>query len=61
MDLILDSKLAAGSPLPTEAALCAALGVGRNTLRESLADQGRALAAVDSEFHRQLFEPLVSR
>ncbi|WP_329609274.1 FadR/GntR family transcriptional regulator [Arthrobacter sp. ATA002] len=25
---------------------------------ESLADQGRALAAVDSEFHRQLFEPL---
>ena len=144
MDLILDSKLAAGSPLPTEAALCAALGVGRNTLRESLkvlqalgvveirhgygmfvaptnfdalttglsfrgrlslrqqgkealelvdvrqtlesgligaamtlmtpehlarieatvaemeslADQGQPLAAVDSEFHRQLFEPL---
>ena len=25
---------------------------------ESLADQGQALAAVDSEFHRQLFEPL---
>ena len=144
MELILDSKLQAGSPLPTEAELCSALGVGRNTLRESLkvlqalgvveirhgygmfvaptnfdaltaglsfrgrlslrqqgkealelvdvrqtlesgligqamslmsaehlarieatveemeslADQGKALAAVDSEFHRQLFEPL---
>lgn len=144
MDLILDSRLQAGSPLPTEAELCAALGVGRNTLRESLkvlqalgvveirhgygmfvaptnfdaltaglsfrgrlslrqqgkealelvdvrqtlesgligqamalmtaehlaaieatvqemeslADQGKALAAVDSEFHRQLFAPL---
>ncbi|WP_231712030.1 FadR/GntR family transcriptional regulator [Arthrobacter sp. zg-Y820] len=144
MELILDSKLEAGSPLPTEAELCSALGVGRNTLRESLkvlqalgvveirhgygmfvaptnfdaltaglsfrgrlslrqqgkealelvdvrqtlesgligqamslmtpahlarieetvremeslADQGQALAAVDSEFHRQLFEPL---
>ena len=144
MDLILESNLEAGSPLPTEAELCTALGVGRNTLRESLkvlqalgvveirhgygmfvaptnfdaltsglafrgrlslrqqgkealelvdvrqtlesgligqamslmtpehlvriedtvhqmealADQGQALAAVDSEFHRQLFEPL---
>lgn len=144
MDLILHNNLAAGSPLPTEAELCSALGVGRNTLRESLkvlqalgvveirhgygmfvaptnfdalttgltfrgrlslrqqgkealelvdvrqtlesgligqamtlmteehlarieetvremeslADQGQALAAVDSEFHRQLFEPL---
>lgn len=144
MELILDRKLEAGSPLPTEAELCADLGVGRNTLRESLkvlqalgvveirhgygmfvaptnfdaltaglsfrgrlslrqqgkealelvdvrqtlesgligqamslmtpahlarieetvqameslADQGKALAAVDSEFHRQLFEPL---
>ncbi len=144
MDLILENNLAAGSPLPTEAELCSALGLGRNTLRESLkvlqalgvveirhgygmfvaptnfdalttgltfrgrlslrqqgkealelvdvrqtlesgligksmtlmtpdhlarieetvremeslADQGQALAAVDSEFHRQLFEPL---
>lgn len=144
MDLILENNLEAGSPLPTEAELCSALGVGRNTLRESLkvlqalgvveirhgygmfvaptnfdalttgltfrgrlslrqqgkealelvdvrqtlesgligqsmtlmtpdhlarieetvremeslADQGQALAAVDSEFHRQLFEPL---
>ncbi|MFJ7749023.1 FadR/GntR family transcriptional regulator [Arthrobacter sp. NPDC097144] len=36
MDLILESNLEAGSPLPTEAELCATLGVGRNTLRESL-------------------------
>ncbi|WP_329609273.1 FadR/GntR family transcriptional regulator [Arthrobacter sp. ATA002] len=36
MELILDSRLQAGSPLPTEAELCSALGVGRNTLRESL-------------------------
>lgn len=36
MDLILARELEAGDALPTEAELCAALGVGRNTLRESL-------------------------
>ena len=36
MDLILARGLEAGDPLPTENELCAALGVGRNTLRESL-------------------------
>ncbi|OFI38624.1 GntR family transcriptional regulator [Arthrobacter sp. SW1] len=36
MDLILERGLEAGDPLPTENELTAALGVGRNTLRESL-------------------------
>ena len=36
MDLILDRELEAGDALPTENELCIALGVGRNTLRESL-------------------------
>ena len=36
MDLILERELEAGDPLPTENELSAALGVGRNTLRESL-------------------------
>ncbi|MGG5174578.1 FadR/GntR family transcriptional regulator [Pseudarthrobacter sp. J1763] len=36
MDLILDRELEAGDPLPTENELSIALGVGRNTLRESL-------------------------
>lgn len=36
MDLILDRELEAGDPLPTENELALALGVGRNTLRESL-------------------------
>ncbi|MDV8147218.1 FadR/GntR family transcriptional regulator [Arthrobacter sp. B10-11] len=36
MDLILERELDAGDPLPTENELAAALGVGRNTLRESL-------------------------
>lgn len=36
MDLILERELDAGDPLPTEHELSAALGVGRNTLRESL-------------------------
>jgi DNA-binding FadR family transcriptional regulator len=36
MDLILARELEAGDALPTEAELCGALGVGRNTLRESL-------------------------
>ena len=36
MDLILERELEAGDPLPTENELAAALGVGRNTLRESL-------------------------
>ena len=36
MDLILDRGLEAGDPLPTENELSTALGVGRNTLRESL-------------------------
>lgn len=36
MDLILDRELEAGDPLPTEQELSAVLGVGRNTLRESL-------------------------
>lgn len=36
MDLILERELEAGDALPTESELSAALGVGRNTLRESL-------------------------
>ena len=36
MDLILARELEAGDPLPTEHELAAVLGVGRNTLRESL-------------------------
>ncbi|WP_434617389.1 FadR/GntR family transcriptional regulator [Arthrobacter sp. A5] len=36
MELILDRELEAGDPLPTESELSLALGVGRNTLRESL-------------------------
>jgi DNA-binding FadR family transcriptional regulator len=36
MELILASELETGDPLPTENELSAALGVGRNTLRESL-------------------------
>lgn len=36
MDLILERELEAGDPLPTENELVASLGVGRNTLRESL-------------------------
>ncbi len=36
MDLILDRELETGDPLPTENELSAVLGVGRNTLRESL-------------------------
>ncbi|NJC23890.1 DNA-binding FadR family transcriptional regulator [Arthrobacter pigmenti] len=36
MDLILERGLEAGDPLPTESELAAELGIGRNTLRESL-------------------------
>lgn len=36
MELILERELETGDPLPTENELSAALGVGRNTLRESL-------------------------
>jgi DNA-binding FadR family transcriptional regulator len=36
MELILASELETGDPVPTENELSAALGVGRNTLRESL-------------------------
>ena len=36
LDLILERDLVPGDPLPTENELTAALGVGRNTLRESL-------------------------
>lgn len=36
MELILERELDAGDPLPTEHELAAVLGVGRNTLRESL-------------------------
>lgn len=36
MELILERELEAGDPLPTENELSAVLGVGRNTLRESL-------------------------
>ncbi|MDR7083728.1 DNA-binding FadR family transcriptional regulator [Arthrobacter ginsengisoli] len=42
MELILERELEAGDPLPTEHELAAVLGVGRNTLRESL----KALQAV---------------
>ncbi|MBS1674552.1 MAG: FadR family transcriptional regulator [Actinobacteria bacterium] len=36
MDIILTSGLNVGDPMPTEGDLCAALGVGRNTVREAL-------------------------
>ncbi|MDQ4047062.1 MAG: FCD domain-containing protein [Actinomycetota bacterium] len=36
MELILERELEVGDALPTENELCVALGVGRNTLRESL-------------------------
>lgn len=36
MELILDRDLDAGDPMPTESELSEVLGVGRNTLRESL-------------------------
>ena len=36
MELILSRDLDAGDPMPTESELCEVLGVGRNTLRESL-------------------------
>ena len=36
LELILERDLVPGDPLPTENELTAALGVGRNTLRESL-------------------------
>ncbi len=36
MDLILSRNLDVGDPMPTEGELCAALGVGRNTVREAL-------------------------
>ena len=36
LELILERDLVPGDPLPTESELTAALGVGRNTLRESL-------------------------
>ena len=36
MELILERDLDAGDPMPTEGELCEVLGVGRNTLRESL-------------------------
>lgn len=36
MELILERDLEAGDPMPTENELCEVLGVGRNTLRESL-------------------------
>lgn len=36
MELILERDLEAGDPMPTENELCDVLGVGRNTLRESL-------------------------
>lgn len=36
MELILARDLDAGDPMPTESELCEVLGVGRNTLRESL-------------------------
>src|SRR3954463_1375371 len=42
LELILERDLIPGDPLPTENELTAALGVGRNTLRESL----KALQAV---------------
>jgi DNA-binding FadR family transcriptional regulator len=42
LELILERDLVPGDPLPTENELTAALGVGRNTLRESL----KALQAV---------------
>ncbi|WP_461066486.1 FadR/GntR family transcriptional regulator [Streptomyces pseudoechinosporeus] len=43
MQLILDRKLRAGAPLPTEAELMGALGVSRNSVREAL----KALQALD--------------
>lgn len=43
MQLILDRKLRAGAPLPTETELMAALGVSRNSVREAL----KALQALD--------------
>lgn len=36
MDLILERELESGDPLPTESELTQVLGIGRNTLRESL-------------------------
>lgn len=36
IELILDSDLDVGDPMPTELELCARLGVGRNSLREAL-------------------------
>lgn len=43
VQLILDRKLRAGSPLPTETELMAALGASRNSVREAL----KALQALD--------------
>ncbi|MFC4471312.1 FadR/GntR family transcriptional regulator [Streptomyces xiangluensis] len=43
MQLILDRRLRAGAPLPTEAELMGALGVSRNSVREAL----KALQALD--------------
>ena len=43
MQLILDRKLRAGAPLPTEAELMEDLGVSRNSVREAL----KALQALD--------------
>ncbi|MGW1158143.1 FadR/GntR family transcriptional regulator [Streptomyces sp. NPDC002513] len=43
MQLILDRKLRAGAPLPTESELMADLGVSRNSVREAL----KALQALD--------------
>ncbi|MCC9195180.1 FCD domain-containing protein [Arthrobacter sp. zg-Y916] len=46
MELILERDLEAGDALPTEAELVAALGIGRNTLREALKAL-QALGAVE--------------
>lgn len=43
MQLILDGRLRAGAPLPTEVELMASLGVSRNSVREAL----KALQALD--------------
>ena len=43
MQLILDRRLRAGAPLPTEAELMEDLGVSRNSVREAL----KALQALD--------------